>query len=374
MLGQIYAKKIFIIGRHFSDFLYGSLNKALTQSRTAVDHVWRLIFSGLLDDHVSQRLRAMFPAEWWIESQGFSLIHRTILGLNPLELDESLTSVSKSMISSGDAYGRSPLWWTARRGDYSAMLSLLRYNADIHRPSDAGWSALSTAMYSKNQECVRLLLSHSPDLKHLDPKGWLALHHAAYVGMDATIISATIPPEGIDVKTLSGIRYTALMIAAQENHNHTCEYLLSLGADPNIGDDVEETALHHAIQHNSHRSTQLLSRYTHHHLKTKAEETFLHHAAQHSNLEGLKILCASDLSRISVKYVVSSSGLSQIPVKAIGLTALEIAEQKIDVTPEWLAMFHKLLHKVEFPDDAAHTGNAQTVEEEFHDAVEAHEA
>ena len=318
----------------------------------------------------------MFPADWFIESQGFNIVHKTVLGLNPKikKLDDLLASVPESIIDSGDDYGRTPLWWAAYRGDYSAIRSLLRYNVDICRLSNAGWSILSTAMRYKNQRCVRLLLQHSPgpDLSQYESRGWLVFHRAAYYGMNVDILKATIPPGvNINVVTSDNIRCTALMYAAQNDYHHICEHLLSLGADPNISNTLGETALHYALQYNSQKAIQLLIRHVNNAHKTQAGETFLHCAAQHSDTNSLKVLYIFGLRGICTKNTVAGSSPTQIYTKVVGLTALNIAEQRTDVSSEWLAMFRKLLHKTEFPDDPVHADGMHEEEEEiFHDAVD----
>ena len=332
--------------------------------------------SGSLEDSDSHRLRALLPAEWWVESQEFNLVHKTVLNLNSLVLDDLLASVPKSMINSSDANGRTPLWWTAHRGDYSAMLSLLRYDVDVCKSSNGGWSALSTALSSKNQQCVRLLLQHSPNLLRHETGGSLPLHQAAYLGLDTDIIEAMLSPGmDINVTTLDSVRSTALMLAAQENHHHSCEYLISLGGDPTIVDALGETALHYALERNAHESILILMRYIDSRLKTKTGATYLHFAAQHSDLESLKILYATDLRGIRTQDMVTSKSPVQILPNVVGLTALEIAKQRTDITPEseWLAMFRRLVHKIDFPDDPAHKAMVDGGVEEFYDALESQE-
>ena len=332
---------------------------------------WVRITSGLLEDSVSQRLQALFPAKWWVESQGFNLVHKTVLGLNPLKLDDLLASVPESMIDAGDDGGRTPLWWTALRGDYQAMVSLLHYNVDTRKPSNAGWSALSTAIHSKNQQSVRLLLQYSSDLSRYDSHGWLALHLAAYHGLDTDIITATIPLGlDIDTFTLRADRNTALILAAQQDQYHACECLLSFGANPNIQNALGQTALHKAIEFKCHKIIEHLLRLTDVHLETQAGETLLDFAAQHSDIRSLEILNAFGLCGIRTDVPVTGTSPTQVQTTVVGLTALEIAEQRTNVTPEWLTTFKKLLHNNGIPDDSVYANIADEPGEEYYDALE----
>ena len=323
----------------------------LTRSRTAMDKAWTHILGELTEDNSSRHLQALFPAEEWIDAQEFSLVHTTVLGLNVLKIDDLLSSIPVSNMDLGDVRGRTALWWTAIRGDYSAMRSLLRYEINASKPTNDGSDALRAASWSGNQECVRLLLPHFRLAGHFYPYqgGWSALHYAAWYGLDADILETMISA-GINVNvTTSYEKSTPLMCAAQNQKHHTCEQLLSCNADPNMINVNGEAALHYALQYNSHKVIELLIRRTDYHLKTNTGESLLHCAAQHSDIASLEILCASDIRDIPTQHAIIRSSPTQKPMKLIGLTAREIAEKRTDVTSEWLIVFRRLYQKVDFP-------------------------
>ena len=137
-------------------------------------------------------------------------------------------------------------------------------------------------------------------------------------------------------------------------------------------DYFNRSPLHSAIQFRSSDALQLLLQhnadYT---IKTKAGESLLHYAAHHGDLRTLETLRLFDLREINVQDRVASFSIHQKVKGLVGLTALQIAEQRQDVTPEWMNMFRQLVRDVKFPetrlgahglnDDCAHS---------FEDALE----
>ena len=339
-------------------------------SRSAIEIAWIRILSKLVGESTSRQLRALFPAEDWIESQQFSLLHRTVLGLNILNLDDLLASITVSTMNAADACGRTALWWAAQRGDYAALSSLIRYKVDVNRITSSGGNALNAALCSGRQDCARLLLQHVSDLGRYDANGMLPLHYWAYRGLDVDILD-TITSSGVDINSRS-LRDagTALTIAAQFNHHSVCEHLIARNANPGVINADNGTALHCALECNSHETIGLLMQSTNHRLRNNAGETLLHYAAQHGDIRTLEILCASGPYDIDVKEkVLSASPRQPLSIKVTGLTAFEIAEARTDVTPEWLAMFRKLHHKIEFPDAGPGMDAVFEEAEEFHDAL-----
>ena len=212
-------------------------------------------------------------------------------------------------------------------------------------------------------------------MNQYDLNGWLPLHQTVFHGFSADIIEATIPSGiNVNISTLNDVKSTALMLAAQKNLYHICELLLSLGGDPNICGTLGTTALHIAIEYNSHRTMELLLQLTDIHLKTRAGETFLHYTAQYSDITSLKVLYVLGLRSNNLEHRVTGSSPKHIPMNVVGLTALQIAERRTDVTTKWLAMFRKLLHKIEFPNDPFHADSVEVEAEEFHDALESQQA
>ena len=147
-----------------------------------------MILECSVEMNTRDRLRSLFPADDYIETQDFSLVHRTILDLNSLDLDTLLATVPKSMIDACDVGGRTALFWTARYDHYNAMLSLLKFKVDTLKATYGGFRPLDAAIFARSQRCCGLLLEHMASVDYKDPRGWSPLHGASYGGFDLDII------------------------------------------------------------------------------------------------------------------------------------------------------------------------------------------
>ena len=281
-----------------------------------------------------EQLQTLFPDQGYLEGLHLTLLHSTVIGLNHLDLASLVSSLPRSAIDDVDSRGRTPLFWAARRGDFAKVSLLIEHGADPNKPTSAGYTPLTAAIDSEDEACIRACLSFVSDVNMRDCYGWTALHSCFLFGISSDIIDLLIS-RGVDIElTVDGC--TALVLAAQQNHRQGGERLIAHGAKLNkIADDDGETALLRAINYNSHEMIQLL---LHHHadhrLKTPRDETVLHYAAQYSDLQSLEILCAANLSGLEIED------------RAKGYTALEMAERRRGVPPEWMPKFLELIDTV----------------------------
>ena len=341
---------------------------SLMVDRNAIDMAWIVILSNRGDASTRQGLRALFPGDKHIEEQNFTLLHRTVLGLNPLDLETLLASSPRLTVDERDASGRTALWWAAFRADCAAMVSLLKHGANANQKCSLGYSPLHEAIFSCNQACIRLLLEKSA---HLDsnPEGYSPLLQCSYFGSDLAILGILLA-RGADIDSVSPCEETALMLATQEKQHKICEYLISQGAGLNRVNIDGESALHYAVYNKNHRGLRLLLQSgAIPSVKTKAGETLLHHAAQFGDVECLEILDSFNLKGTNSKDKVSGiSPIRQFKVK--GLSALEIAIKRPKMPPEWLTTFRRLIHHIEFPESKVSTTTISSEAEEFQDALE----
>ena len=339
-------------------------------NRTAIDQAWTQLLSNEGDASTHESLRALFPREIFLEKSNFSLLHRIVLGLNPISLDTIIDSLSRSVINESDAHGRTALWWAARRADALKVSLLLKHGADANTKNITGNTPLMTAMKTKNQTCIRLLLDAGSDIHQRNPLGWLPLHMCCYYGSDIDIVEAFLRGGGDIDDRVSSTHSTPLLLAAQENHIHIVKYLISRGANLNATDHDGECSLHLALSYNRPQVLRfLLQHKASHCLKSKADESLLHYAAQFGNVECLEVLNAFRLDGIDPEDRITGASPNQ-RFKVKGLTALEIAEQRKDVTPEWRAMFRKLVHGIRFPESKSPELSTAEETEEFEDALE----
>ena len=318
------------------------------------------------------RLSTLFPKEDDLDKQDFTLLHETVLGLNSLDLRTLLASLSMSIINKGDAFSRTAAWWAAIRGDRSSLSLLIKYGADINRANYQARRSLDAAISSKCDTCVKLLIDSGHDVIYRDTSGWTPLHHCSYYGTSTDIMKRLID-EGADIEACDVLGASLVHYAAQRNNAECLRFLISCGANLNKLDSVGDSALYYAIQVNSYQTLQLLLEY---HadcsLKNKTGESLLHFAAQHADNRCLAILRSFNLLGINVQDIITGISSSQTMKGLVGLTALQIAERRKDVTPEWLDTFRKQVHEVEFLESRPSTDDtAEEVEEtDFEDAVE----
>ena len=343
----------------------------LITNRTASELAWVEILSGQYDAQFCARLRTLFPGEDLIEKQEFSLLHKAVLGLNPLPLEILLASMTRSMIDAGDARGRTALWWAAKRADYTAMCSLIKFGADMNLKSGTGWTPLATAIVAQNGSCVKLLLDQGSRVDESNLQGWLPLHICSYWGCNLEVLKLILIRTANINSASSILKETALMLAAQEDQLEICDSLVSHSADINLVNKDGLSALYQAVRFNSNKSLRfLLQNQADTSLKTHAGETLLHYAAQFGNLECLKILHAFDLKGINTADKVTRSSPVHELKNLKGLTALQIAEQRRNESPEWVAMFRKLICGVDFPETKAPLSSLPSEVEKFEDALE----
>ena len=341
--------------------------------RTAFKVAWDHILGSSTDTDTRDELRSLFPAHDYVDDQEFSLLHKTVLGLNPLNLDTLLMSPPESMIDCCDVNGRTPLFWAAGNGDSKAVLSLLNSKAEVGKATYAGFRPLDIAMFYGHQDCSRLLLQHMDSTRYIDRPDFSPLHYGAYCGADPDILDKIIAL-GTDINStvLSG-GHTALINAVQTNQHRVCQHLLSRHANPDIANDGGETALHVAVDSNSHETLQLLLLHADYRLKTHAGETLFHYAAQSADIHTLEILCSADISDVDTSDIVTSVSSAQRLAKVGGLNGLQIADLRTDVTPEWHVAFGILKEKIDRSKIAGRDASATEDGEKFYDALEARE-
>ena len=307
----------------------------------------------------------------------FTLLHNTTLGLNNLDLATLLASIPISTINKTDAYQQTAVWWAAARGDLLSLTLLIDHGADINKANYRGGRPLDVAIYSKHDSCTRLLIERGHDVNYQDLRGWSPLIWCCYCGASVDVVEQLII-KGVDIEAPGKNGETAMHIASsQKNQNQIVRCLISHGANLNRIDNDGACPLFYAIQASGFQALQSLLQYNADYtLKSKAGETLLHFAAQHADIGSLAILCSFDLSRINVQVQDRVTGVSstQTTKDFIGLTALEIAKRRTDVTPEWLDTFRQLIHEIEFPasSGASSFTNHTVVETEdfYEDALE----
>ena len=343
----------------------------LTVDSNAYDFALNAVLRKAGDSRSLRRLGSLFRNDEAIEKLGLTLLHQTVLGLNELDLEKLLRSVSKASIDESDAQGRSALWWAARRGDLSAMTALIDTNADINKRGGQGDPPLNAAISSRNEACAWLLLNvENIDSTYVVPNGWTALHACCQNGLSVTLLERLLD-KGAQIDQPFETGATPLFLAVQFGHNDLVRCMIAHGANLDAINFIGESPLSCSIELQNSQSLQvLLDRKANYRRLIHVDETLLHHAAIFADLECLRILRSFELHDIDVQ--ARTTGFKEYPnnEKIKGGTALEIAMERKDVTPEWREMFRQLVEEIEHPRSFDGDNSQPGESEVFEDALE----
>jgi ankyrin repeat protein len=165
------------------DFLLGQGADVVAENNkknSASDLFWRAVLSNRLSEPVQLRLAERFIDRSYVENAGFTSVHKIILGLTQIDLDQMLAD-SPHLINQPDAYGQTPLHWAATRGDEDAVATLLNHGADVHAMERGGSTPLIWGIASRNTRVTIRLLEGGSDPDH-SSKIWLdrAIHIACH--------------------------------------------------------------------------------------------------------------------------------------------------------------------------------------------------
>ena len=314
----------------------------------------------------------MFPSGSTVDDLELKLLLKTVLGLNKLDLAALLQSLPRSELDDSDAQGRTALYWAAMRGDVLAVSLLLSHGADANKGNLAGSRPLDAAIISKQEACVWVLLNSEPaiEVNYVESGNWTVLHECCRHGTAVDIVEYLLS-RGVDIEGHVWNDTSALMLATARRHEHLVRCLISHGANMNSGDQHNNTSLHYAVEfQHSHALQLLLEHGANHTAKTNTGETLLHFAAEYGDLECLKILRTFDLNGINVLDRVTGVRPDQTSKGLIGLSALQIAEQREDVTSEWMDLFRQIIRGVEDPESRSRTHDLESGLDHFEDALE----
>ncbi|KAL8828698.1 MAG: hypothetical protein Q9191_002441 [Dirinaria sp. TL-2023a] len=123
--------------------------------------------------------------------------------------------------------------------------TLLEYHADIEFETEHGDRAVHEAATMGAEQTLLLLLKHGAKVDMKDASGFTALHWAA--AKDHASIVRLLIEHGATIDAKSNEAATPLLCAAEEESVDSVKVLLHAGADVEAGDDDDYTPLHAAI-------------------------------------------------------------------------------------------------------------------------------
>ena len=153
--------------------------------------------------------------------------------------------------------GETPLIIAFRKRDYKMMKLLLEKGADVNELINNSRTIVMSASSKGYQDTVELCLNHNCDLDIIDKFGWTALTLACvfdHVNTVELLLNA-----GANPNVKCGINgQTGLMLVSENGYFQIAKLLLLKGADPNITDDTQQTALYCSIANGHLNITVLL--------------------------------------------------------------------------------------------------------------------
>lgn len=288
----------------------------------------------------------------------FTYLHSIVVGIHHSDLESTLLNPRyRNLIDTADAYGRTPLFWAALRGDHVKVTALLAAGADHSKTDLEGRLALHAAIQSGSVRCVEILLRRGSSVHARDNYGNAALQIATFSD-DSEPMLEVLYLAGASVNTKEQHGTSVLASAACLNHPKSAKWLIEKGADIESLDDSGYSPLIEAIRYcNAEVAGALLRHGARVDVKTKKGRTVLHVLASTGNLAGANVLLQFPLP-----------GLSADTRDSQGKTAWEIFESRVGQPDGMREAFLRLLHHInshnETPD------NDDRNDEVFEDALE----
>ena len=175
-------------------------------------------------------------------------------GNTPLHIaaDNGRAASARLLIDAGadinisDHKQRTALHMAADLGDDDIVDALIkRPDVNLNVRNENGYTPLHIAAGRGREQSARLLIDAGADINIPDHKQRTALHMAADWGYD-DIVDALIKRPDVNINSRDGDGLTSLHIAADNGRAASARLLIDAGADINISDHKQRTALHMA--------------------------------------------------------------------------------------------------------------------------------
>ena len=291
------------------------------------------MLQGRLSEKDMEVLSCVIQGSNFIDEEGYTQLHRVILGLSMENLEEVI-SMHPESIDAVDARGRSPLTWAASRGDEHAISLLLEAGADPNTFDTYGDGVITHAAENDRNVCIRLLLEANAEFTPALPTGKKLTDALIHTTRYATKLSSLkqLLDSGADVNASTTEGWTPLYNVARLDKVDFARLLLDYGADINATSTCGQTILTTAITYNSHNVLKLLLHRWRDFGRCPRHQgpSLLQIAALHADIETINILTTWD-------HLISRSDRICI----IGDFSTRLHE-RLDVTDELIDKFEEL--------------------------------
>lgn len=148
-------------------------------------------------------------------------------------------------VNKADTNGKTPLFYAAVRNSPMVFEQLIGAGAEVNVTAKDGTTPLLIAAKrsrSGSEEIIATLIAAGADVTVADTDGTTVLIASTRIGHSLDTLKSFVAG-GANVNTVDGDKMSALMYAALKSEDPAIiTYLLSVGADPKLGDDFDDTA------------------------------------------------------------------------------------------------------------------------------------
>jgi len=205
-----------------------------------------------LDLYLTDKLKdspntQIFGDEAILEAQEFTHLHRIVLQLRPLNLEEQFERRIFQDVNVTDINRRTPLLWASWTNRLSDVESLLLRQADVDLTDLEGETALSKACGAGNADCVERLLQAGASATIGNRYSVQPIHRVSQQSRNGVRILRALAKYGADVNARTKSLSTPLHFAASAGLSDNIEWLIYHGADVSARDVDGLDAAHIAL-------------------------------------------------------------------------------------------------------------------------------
>lgn len=204
----------------------------------------------------------------FLKDNGFSYDAKTTAGRSALSIAAyrnkgeivQLFLNAGNDVNGADADGKTPLYYAATRNSPEVFAQLIAAGAEVNVTAKDGSTPLLVAAGRGRkgaQDIIAALIASGADTTVVDSKGKTVLIASARTGHSLDTLKSFVDG-GANVNAVDGDKMSALMYAAlKSNDPAVITYLLSVGADPKLGDDFDDTAANFAAENPAFKGSEI---------------------------------------------------------------------------------------------------------------------
>ncbi|KAK1749411.1 ankyrin repeat-containing domain protein [Echria macrotheca] len=304
-----------------------------------------------------RHLADLLPVSAVLEEDGFTELHRLLMGQLPIPLADALRKpLFRPQVNTKTIQGLTPLHIAAVQGTAAECLLLLAAGADVDPTNRWGATPLILACRAGQEKTALALLEAGASATHEVP-GTLAtpLGCVACTELQSPeVLIDTLLRHGANIEAGKGKTLTPLAMAAYKDRLATVQALMDRGADLNSFDRDGDTPLNNAVEGRANRAAEaLLAAGADYRVINQFGWGVVHQIALYGNVQIMATFARVRLQRMPDPFHYQDKS---------GRTALDHLRARSDYS-EVVTAFQALMESI----DVAHE---EDDDEEFYDAPE----